>query len=69
MGERQARKGPGMDRIGSDAIGYVLAAAMGAVVGGLAVALATKAIPKIGSQMMQNIMVQMREAGFNPAEM
>jgi hypothetical protein len=58
-----------MANTGSHARGYVLAAAMGAIAGGLAVALATKAIPKTASQLMQNIMAHMREAGFNPAEM
>ena len=41
--------------------GYVLAAAMGAIGGGLFVALATKAIP--------NMMARVRENGFSPAEM
>lgn len=58
-----------MSTTGFHARGYMFAAAMGGIVGGLVVALATKAIPKIGSQMMQNMMAQMREAGFSPAEM
>jgi CheY-specific phosphatase CheX len=53
--------------------GYVLAAALGAIGGGLIVALATKAVPKIASQMMsgmmQNMMARMAKAGCNPAEM
>ena len=57
-----------MASTGSHGKGYALAAAMGAIAGGLAVALATRAIPKIGAQMMQTMMAQMREAGFNPAE-
>ncbi len=48
--------------------GYVLAAAMGAIGGGLFVALTTKAIPNMMSQMMQNMMACMRENGFSPAE-
>ena len=54
---------------GSDAKGYALAAAIGAVAGGFAVAVATRAVPKMGAQMMRNMMQQMRDAGFNPAEM
>ena len=53
----------------SHAGGYLIAAVMGAIGGGLAVALATKAIPKMGSLMMQGMMDRMREAGFNPADM
>jgi cytidine deaminase len=53
--------------------GYIIATILGAVGGGLIVALATRAIPKIMSQMMagmmQNMMVQMKEEGCNPAEM
>ena len=49
--------------------GYVLAAAMGAIGGGLFVALATKAIPNMMSKMMQNMMARMGENGFSPAEM
>jgi len=52
---------------------YLLAAALGAIGGGLFVALATRAIPKIMSQMMsammQNMMGQMSQCGMNPAEM
>jgi hypothetical protein len=49
--------------------GYVLAALLGAIGGGLIVALATRAIPKMMSGMMQNMMAQMGEDGCNPAEM
>lgn len=49
--------------------GYLAAAAFGAIGGGFAVALLTKAIPKIMSNMMQTMMAQMREAGCNPVEM
>ncbi len=49
--------------------GYVLAAALGAVGGGLFVALATRAIPRMMAGMMQNMMAQMKASGCNPAEM
>jgi CheY-specific phosphatase CheX len=46
---------------------------LGAIGGGLVVAVATKAIPKMMSQMMagmmQNMMAQMGEAGCDPGEM
>lgn len=52
---------------------YLLAAALGAIGGGVVVAIATQAIPKMMSQMMagmmQNMMRQMGEGGCNPAEM
>ena len=48
--------------------GYVLAAAIGAIGGGLFVASATKAIPNMMSQMMQNMMANMGEGEFSPAE-
>lgn len=51
----------------------VLAGILGAIGGGLLVAIATRAIPKMMSRMMsgmmQNMMGQMRENGVNPAEM
>jgi len=57
----------------SDARRYVLAATFGAIGGGLLVALAAKAIPKMMSKMrsgmMENMMAQMRKSGCNPAEM
>jgi len=47
--------------------GYVLAAALGALGGGLIMLWATKAVPKMKSQMvtemMQNMMAQMKENG------
>jgi hypothetical protein len=49
--------------------GYILAAAFGAVVGGVVVALATRAIPKVMSGMMQTMMSRMEEAGCDPAEL
>ena len=51
----------------------ILAAVLGALGGGLVVAIATQAIPKIMSQMMpammKNVMAHMGEEGCNPAEM
>lgn len=53
--------------------GYFLAAALGAVGGGLVVALAERAIPRMMSQMMsgrmQSMMARMNAAGCDPAEM
>jgi len=53
--------------------GYIIAAVLGIIGGGLIVTVATKAIPKIMSQMMgrmmQNMMARMEERGCNPAEM
>jgi hypothetical protein len=49
--------------------GYALAVILGAIGGGLFVAIATKAVPRMMSGMMQNMMVQMRKNGFNPGEM
>ena len=49
-----------------------LATILGAIAVGLVVVLATKAIPKIVSQvmagMMKNMMAQMREGGGTPSE-
>jgi hypothetical protein len=51
----------------------ILAAALGALGGGVAVLLATRAIPKIMVQMrqgmMQNMMEKMKECGCTPSEM
>jgi hypothetical protein len=58
-----------MQDISSHRTGYVLAA----LLGGLVVAFATRAIPKMMSQMMsgvmQSMMAQMREGGCDPQEM
>jgi hypothetical protein len=48
--------------------GYILAAALGAIGGGAIVAIATKAIPKIMSGMMQNMMARMAKGGCNPSD-
>ena len=51
------------------AMKYVTVAFLGAIGGGLLVAIATRAIPKMMSGMMQNMMGQMKESGVTPAEM
>ena len=61
-----------MSNVSSPAKGYLLAAALGAIAGGIFVALATKAIPKVMSQamagMMQRMMSQERANGCTPSE-
>ena len=47
---------------------YVLTAFVGAIAGGLVVAWATNALPKMMSGMMQNMMAQMEGEGCNPSE-
>ena len=47
----------------------ILATSLGAIGGGIIVAVTTKAIPKIVSAMMQNMMFQMSECGTDPTEM
>ncbi len=52
--------------------GYTVAALLGAIGGGLAVALATRAIPKIMTRvladMTQNMMAQMQAGSGTPSE-
>jgi len=48
--------------------GYILAAGLGAVGGGLILAVATKAIPKMISQMMAGMMAQMAAGDCTPAD-
>ena len=61
-----------MEKVGSDRGRLVLAALLGAVGGGLAVAIATRALPRligsIMSHMMQNRSSQMGEGGCSPAD-
>jgi hypothetical protein len=61
-----------MENFDSDRKNFLLAASLGAIGGGVFVALATRAIPKMMSQlmsnMMGNMMSQMGEAGCDPAE-
>ena len=49
--------------------GYLFAAALGATAGGIAVFIFTRAIPKMMSHMMGNMMNQMGGEGCNPEEM
>jgi hypothetical protein len=58
-----------MNNIQSSTKGYALAVLLGAIAGGLVVSIATRAIPKMMSGMMQNMMMQMEKNGFNPGEM
>ena len=62
-----------MQPIGSRTKGYVSSALLGAVVGGLAVTIATDAIPKTVSRMMcammNNMMAQAGDESLSPEEM
>ena len=49
--------------------GYLLAAIIGALAGGAFVALATRALPRMMAQMMQNMMAGMGQEGCSPVEM
>jgi len=73
MANQKRRGNTKMRNTSSHNKGYVLVAVLGAIGGGLIVALATRAIPKMMSQMMsgmmQNMMARMGEGGCNPAEM
>ncbi|HUV27508.1 MAG: hypothetical protein WA997_14620 [Anaerolineales bacterium] len=48
--------------------GYILAASLGAIGGGLMFAAITKAIPKMMSKMMAGMMAQMGDGECDPAE-
>jgi hypothetical protein len=48
---------------------YTVAAILGAAGGGLAVALAGKAGPKVKSAIMHRVMMNMQAKGISPAEM
>ena len=62
-----------MDPIDDHRKNYAITFLLGAFGGGLFVALATKAIPRIMSQMMsgmmQNMVNRMRDSGCDPSEM
>jgi hypothetical protein len=62
-----------MSEVGSQNRGYLLVGILSAIGGGLIVAIATKAIPKMMSrmfsEMMGNMMSRMREQGCDPVEM
>ncbi len=54
---------------GSHSRKYMLAFGLGAIGGGLLLAWATNAMPKMMPRMMQNMMAQMRGEGCDPKEM
>jgi len=61
-----------MDRKNTQYQGYFLAAGLGAIGGGLIIAVLTRAIPRMMSKMMagmmENMMNQMGESDCDPAE-
>lgn len=57
-----------MDDNGSQYEGYILAAGLGVLAGGLVVALATRAVPKIMSRLMAGMMSQMAASGCDPSD-
>jgi len=48
---------------------YMVAMAVGAVGGGILIALASRAMPKMMAGMMRNVMTMMGGEGCSPAEM
>ncbi len=62
-----------MDGTRSSARGYAIAALLGVVSGGVLVAVATRAVPKMVDGAMSRIrhkmLEHMRQSGINPAEM
>ena len=58
-----------MSDTGSNIGKYMITFALGAVGGGLLIAWATKAMPKMMSGIMQNMMANMRQEGCGPMEM
>jgi hypothetical protein len=58
-----------MDSSKSPVKGYLYTAIVGAVGGGLLALFTTRAIPKMTSQMMSNMMSRMKEGSGNPEEM
>jgi hypothetical protein len=57
-----------MDRKHLSYRGYILAASLGAVGGGIFVAAITKAIPKMTAKMMSRMMAEMGAGECDPAE-
>ena len=61
-----------MNKPGANVPGYLMAAMLGAIGGGLFVAVATRAIPKMMSkmmpEMMKNMREQMKESGCSPEQ-
>jgi hypothetical protein len=55
-----------MGDTGSNTKKYILLLAVGAIGGGIAIALATRAMPKMMSGMMQSMMARMGEDGCDP---
>lgn len=47
----------------------LISALLGAIGGGLFVLIATKAVPRMMTAMMRNMMLQMKASGCNPQEM
>lgn len=58
-----------MQRSSFPIAGYVLAATLGAAVGGIAIAVATRAIPGMMSRIMASMMTRMGGEGCNPGDM
>jgi outer membrane lipoprotein SlyB len=58
-----------MNKTKSSIFGYLIAASLGAVAGGITVAAITRAIPKMMANMMENMMRRMGSEGCNPEEM
>lgn len=52
----------------SDMTGYIVAAALGAIGGALLIAIATKALPKMMSEMMRHMMSRRGDGGLQPSE-
>jgi hypothetical protein len=61
-----------MNKLQSSPTGYFIAVVLGATFGGIAVAILTRAAPKMMARMMANMMSHMQSRmgsqGFNPAE-
>jgi len=57
-----------MNNISTNKRGYFFAALAGAIGGGLTVAIASKAFPKMMQTMMKNMMATMAESGCDPGD-